>query len=86
VVDTYYDDNALGPGEEVVNEEVIREIIEFTPQISLHALNGVESFQTMRVTGHMGKQDLHILIDTGRTHNFLDIDKAKDLHILIDSD
>ncbi|GJW76173.1 reverse transcriptase [Tanacetum coccineum] len=31
----------------------------------------------MRVTGHVGKHNLHILIDTGSTHNFLDINKAK---------
>nr|GEX56677.1 hypothetical protein [Tanacetum cinerariifolium] len=39
--------------EEVVHEEVTGEVIEFTPQISLNALNGVESFQTLRVTGHV---------------------------------
>ncbi|GKD75951.1 putative mitochondrial protein [Tanacetum coccineum] len=61
----------------LAEEEGIGEIIEFTPQISLHSLNGVESFQTMRVTRHVGKQSLHILIDTGSTHIFLDIDKAK---------
>ncbi|GKC10331.1 hypothetical protein Tco_1007113 [Tanacetum coccineum] len=32
-----------------------------------------------RVTGHVGKHNLHILEDIGSTHNFLDIDKAKKL-------
>ncbi|GJY83096.1 putative mitochondrial protein [Tanacetum coccineum] len=63
----------------IQKEEGTGEIIEFTLLISLHALNGVESFQTMRVTRHVGKQTLHILIDTGSTHNFLDVDKAKKL-------
>ncbi|GJV76968.1 retrotransposon-related protein [Tanacetum coccineum] len=78
-VDTSQDDSFLETGEDLLQEEGTGEIIEFTPQISLHALNGVESFQTMRVTGHVGKQSLHILIDTGSTHNFLDLDKAKKL-------
>ncbi|GJX46228.1 glycoside hydrolase, catalytic domain-containing protein [Tanacetum coccineum] len=99
--------------EESKCEEMHKNVIKYTPQISLHALNGVESFQTMRVTGchtpkirlaaksayevtphvafplcseflgcytgHVGKQDLYILIDCGSKHNFLDIDKAKKL-------
>nr|GFC99293.1 hypothetical protein [Tanacetum cinerariifolium] len=60
----YYNDSVIDHDEEVVHEEVTGEVIEFTPQISLNALNGVESFQTLRVTCHVGKQDLHILIDT----------------------
>nr|GEY89491.1 hypothetical protein [Tanacetum cinerariifolium] len=54
-IDTCHDDSILEPGEDIVEEEGTGEIIEFTPQISLHALNGVESFQTMRVTGHVGR-------------------------------
>nr|GFA11056.1 WD40/YVTN repeat-like-containing domain, ancestral coatomer element 1, Sec16/Sec31 [Tanacetum cinerariifolium] len=66
LVHDYSNDNVIDHDEEVVHEEVTGEVIEFTPQISLNALNGVESFQTLRVTGHVGKQDLHILIDTGK--------------------
>nr|GEW87392.1 hypothetical protein [Tanacetum cinerariifolium] len=78
-VHDYPNDSVIDHDEEVVHEEVTEEVIEFTPQISLNALNGVESFQTLRVTGHVGKQDLHILIDTESTHNFLDVNKAKQL-------
>nr|GEY85866.1 hypothetical protein [Tanacetum cinerariifolium] len=35
-----------------------------TPRISLNALFGVNSFQTMRVRGMVGKQPLHILVDS----------------------
>nr|GEW87393.1 retrovirus-related Pol polyprotein from transposon 17.6 [Tanacetum cinerariifolium] len=64
-VDNYSDDSVINHGEEVVHEEVTVEVIKFTLKISLNALNGVESFQTLKVTGHVGKQELHILIDTG---------------------
>nr|GEY47130.1 hypothetical protein [Tanacetum cinerariifolium] len=35
--------------------------------------------ETMRVRGYVGKQPLHILIDCGSTHNFLDVSTAKKL-------
>lgn len=47
------------------------------PQISVHALSGCQSFQTMRMTGLYGKTPLHILIGKGSTHNFLDITVAR---------
>nr|DAD39879.1 TPA_asm: hypothetical protein HUJ06_014202 [Nelumbo nucifera] len=47
------------------------EYVEETPVISLHALAGVQSPQTMRVHSQIGKTPLTILIDSGSTHNFL---------------
>ncbi|XP_019414910.1 PREDICTED: uncharacterized protein LOC109326644 [Lupinus angustifolius] len=49
------------------------------PTISVNALTGMPSFRTMRITGHYNKMPLHILIDSGSTHNFLDIQKANTL-------
>ncbi|GJW64906.1 reverse transcriptase [Tanacetum coccineum] len=71
--------------EEVSDNEEIREenqapmYTESFPHISLHALSRVNAFQTMRVRGYIGKQPLHILIDCGSTHNFLDTTAAKKL-------
>ncbi|XP_019425117.1 PREDICTED: uncharacterized protein LOC109333995 [Lupinus angustifolius] len=64
------------------DEEEIKELQPETkdygqPQISVNALTGMVSFRTMRVTGHYLKKPLHILIDSGSTHNFLDIQRAK---------
>ena len=53
--------------------------MEDQPQISIHALSGSQSFQTIRVTGLYGRTPLHILLDSGSTHNFLDITLAKRL-------
>lgn len=50
-----------------------------TPQLSLNAMTGVSSYQTMRVTGMHDKKLLQILLDSGSTHNFLDLDVAKKL-------
>ncbi|GKB34589.1 hypothetical protein Tco_0879531 [Tanacetum coccineum] len=54
------------------------------PQISLNALNGFNTFQTMRVTGKVGKHELHILVDFGSTHNFLDVNVPKHVGCLED--
>ncbi|GJY03991.1 retrotransposable element Tf2 [Tanacetum coccineum] len=66
-----------GNGEEFVLPEVIGE--NDTPQISLNALTGLTSYRTMRVIGHFGKKKIHILVDSGITHNFLDVFMAKKL-------
>ena len=58
-------------GDYFLNEE--------TPHISIHALSGAQGFQTMRVTSLFGKHPLHVLMNSGSTHNFLDISMAKKL-------
>ncbi|GKD03897.1 DEAD-box ATP-dependent RNA helicase 41 [Tanacetum coccineum] len=64
-------------------EEVIT--IESSPQISLNALSGLNSFQTMRVKGMFGKHTLHILVDCGSTHSLLDLKIAKNLGYKFDN-
>ncbi|GJZ95232.1 gypsy/ty3 retroelement polyprotein [Tanacetum coccineum] len=54
-------------------------IQDLQPQISLNALTGTNNFQTMRVIGTVGKHLVHILVDCGSTHNFLDKNMAKKL-------
>jgi len=55
-------------------------VMDEMPQISIHALYGVHTYQTMKVTGKAENATLHILIDLGSTHNFLDTTVAKRLH------
>ncbi|XP_076935565.1 uncharacterized protein LOC143602280 [Bidens hawaiensis] len=56
--------------EEESGEPILQEFLD--PQISLNAIMGVSSYSTMKVTGSIGTKPLHILIDSGSTHNFLD--------------
>ena len=51
--------------------------------LSLNALHGVASYQTMRVASKVKTTPLHILIDSGSTYNFLDLATAKRLHCKI---
>jgi len=74
--------NAQGDENEEAGEEQgeIQGDTEVMPQLSLSALNGISTFCTMRVTGRVKNSPIHILIDSGSTHNFLDISTAKKLH------
>ncbi|KAG8367048.1 hypothetical protein BUALT_Bualt16G0031900 [Buddleja alternifolia] len=47
--------------------------------ISMHAITGIHDFKTMRVTGVTKRKPIHILIDIGGTHNFIDLIAAKRL-------
>ena len=49
-------------------------------QLSLSALNGLSTYYTMRVNGRVKNCPIHILIDSGGTHNFLELSIAKRLH------
>ena len=63
-------------GKELVEEEI--------PHISINALSGLQGYQTMRVTEMHGKVPLHILLDSGSTHNFLDLSAANKLGCTIE--
>ncbi|GJS12271.1 reverse transcriptase [Tanacetum coccineum] len=52
---------------------------EVVSQILLNAMTGMPSYQTMRVKGHVKKHALHLLVNCGSTHNFLDLHAARRL-------
>ena len=53
------------------------EMLNTEPCLSLQAIIGVQGYQIMRITGHHGKKPIQILIDSGSTNNFLDVDLTK---------
>ena len=59
--------------EEAVEEDGVQEEIqgEEGGEISFHALKGIPMGQIIKVKGHVGKQKLMLLIDSGSTHKFL---------------
>lgn len=64
---------------DVGDHRVVDEQVDKSPTISLNALNGSTTFNCMRMVGQVGKKELHILIDPGNTHNFLDLQVAQSL-------
>ncbi|PHT74622.1 hypothetical protein T459_21899 [Capsicum annuum] len=48
-------------------------------EISIHDLNGSFGYRTLKVTGYHFKKPLHILIDTGSSHNFIDPELVQQL-------
>lgn len=55
--------------------------LEEFPEISLNAITGTPSPATMRIVGFLKLHPVVILIDSGRTHNFLDTKLAATLGI-----
>ena len=58
-------------------KEVEHGVREENPIVSLLAISGSSSYQTMRVCGNIKKKVITILIYSGSTHNFLDPVVAK---------
>jgi len=52
----------------------------YNPHLSLNALKGVTSLNTLRVIGKIEKQPIVFLIDSGSTHNFISNHVADRLH------
>lgn len=51
------------------------------PQVSLSAMTCISQPQTLKLKGHINKNNVVVLIDSGSTHNFLDATVAKRLNI-----
>jgi hypothetical protein len=49
-----------------------------TPRISINALEGTNGFHTLKVTGKVNKHSLFIMVDSGRTRNFLNTERGYD--------
>ncbi|GKA29620.1 RNA-directed DNA polymerase like protein, partial [Tanacetum coccineum] len=64
--------------EDCLEEESV-EVSQEMPQISLQAMNGVHNYRTLTMKGTVGKHTIHILVDCGSTHNFVDVAVAKKL-------
>nr|GEW94845.1 hypothetical protein [Tanacetum cinerariifolium] len=74
-------------GDDETYEDCVGDMVGVTDslQITLNALSGLNSYQTMRVRGKVGKQMVHILVDCDITHKFLDIHTAKKLGCRLDN-
>nr|GEV25664.1 hypothetical protein [Tanacetum cinerariifolium] len=76
-------DALLNKDEEEMSGEVSNKKEDNSLQILIHALTGLPSYSTMRIQGTMGNRQLHILVDSGSTHNFIDVKLAKKLQCVI---
>jgi predicted aspartyl protease len=53
------------------------------PKISMVAITGISQPQTIKLKGHVKKENVTILVDIGRTHNFMDINVARKLNLFV---
>ena len=51
--------------------------------ISCNALVGINTPQTLNIKGHIKKKKVVVLIDSGRTHNFIHYKIAKELNCFL---
>jgi hypothetical protein len=58
-------------------EDPLAYVEEGIPEISLHAMAGLQAPQTMRLKASIQKTGVTLLVDTRSTHNFLNTDLAK---------
>jgi hypothetical protein len=53
------------------------------PKISLTAITGITQPQTLKLKGHIKKENVTILVDIGSTHNFIDVNVANNLNLIV---
>ena len=59
------------------------ELEDNTPKISLATITGISQPQTLKLKGHIKNNIVSILIDTGRTHNFINVNLAKIFNLFV---
>ncbi|GJZ44273.1 putative cytochrome P450 [Tanacetum coccineum] len=76
-IDMEEDGDLLLTKDGIVN--TYQNFIDEPPLISLNALSGDNTYRTIRFRGCVGRNSLHVLVDSESTHNFLDLQTAKKL-------
>eukprot|EP00253_Pinus_taeda_P015118 PITA_15118 len=68
---------------EVVEEDNQKDNVPDEPVISLHALEGISSPQTLKIRGFIKHRPIVVLIDSGSTHNFIHQKVAEAVHCFV---
>ncbi len=77
-----YDEEYLQVDQEELPEEEIgtsEEVCDTEMGVSVHALSGERPQNTIKIQGESKGKTLTILVDTGSTHSFMDIQRARDI-------
>lgn len=70
---------------ETEGETMVEETSTQCAHLYVQAMEGITSFQTMRVIGYHGKKPLYLLLNSGNTHNFIDAGVALKLDSSIEN-
>ncbi|VYS48159.1 unnamed protein product [Arabidopsis thaliana] len=62
-------------------EDDTRDEIETAPEITLHALTGLDTPTTLRLRAGIGSRHVLALVDSGSTHNFISVKAAQKLRL-----
>ncbi|MCY6488462.1 retropepsin-like aspartic protease, partial [Actinobacillus pleuropneumoniae] len=69
--------------QEAIEEDNQKEIVSDEPVISLNALAGISSPQTLKIRGFLKHRRVVVLIDSGSTHNFIHQKVAEAVHCFV---
>eukprot|EP00253_Pinus_taeda_P013335 PITA_13335 len=69
--------------QEAIEEDNQKEIVSDDPVISLNALAGISSPQTLKIRGFLKHRPVIVLIDSGSTHNFIHQKIAEAAHCFV---
>eukprot|EP00253_Pinus_taeda_P032665 PITA_32665 len=69
--------------QEAIEEDNQKEIVSDDPVISLNALAGISSPQTLKIRGFLKHRPVIVLIDSGSTHNFIHQKIAEAAHYFV---
>ena len=67
--------------DEDVVMEIEDDIEESTPKISLHAMAGIQTPQTMIIWGGIKRHSVMVLVDSRSTHNFVSLQTAQHVNL-----
>jgi hypothetical protein len=63
--------------------EIARAFKDEKPMISLATITGKMEPRTLKLKGSIKNKNITILVDSGSTHNFVDINLAKQLNLFV---
>lgn len=69
---------------EPMNEDKDEEAEEIQDGISINALMGNKSKNTLKITCQIGKKQLNVLIDSGNTRSFIDVNATTELYCVME--
>lgn len=61
----------------------MEEILIEENELSIHTLYGSVSYSTINVKGKAQRKDVIMLVDSGSTHDFIDINIVKDIRFFV---
>lgn len=71
--------------DEMLAEELQNNEVMHSSSISYHAMARGDTASTLRFTGYIQGSSVHVMLDNGNTHNFIQTRVANFLHLIVET-